>query len=271
MAVKKNIKCPLCGSVEKKELWKSSYFLLYACGDCGTNYQDLFRKIPKEYDASYFEANHRKAYGKTYLEDEANIRSYARRRLGVIRKIMKSGGTGKLLDIGSALGTFCDEARKAGFSSEGVEVSRFARDFAKKTYGLKSYPELKKPGKEKYGCVTMWFTLEHMDDPDRKIADIKKVLRPGGVLALSVPNGGGTYARFNPSRYFIARPAEHRFEPTLRGMRTLLEKHGFRTVRTEIFGLHPERFGLPGLGFIKRLIRFLKWGDTFEIYARLES
>lgn len=258
------MKCPVCGASAPGLLWKNEWFILFGCGICGSNFQRRIRKIPKKYDENYFKGNHKKAYGKTYQEDEKNIRAFSRRRLEEILKM--TGKSGALLDIGSALGTFCDEANRAGFAANGVEISSFARAYAKKSYGLRTFRSIEDV-RGKYDCVTLWFTLEHAENPAVWIKQCRALLKKDGILALSVPNGDGAFARFNPQAYFKARPQEHYFEPSIRGMKKLLARQGFTTETVRIFGLHPERLGLPEWPFLKTLQKILKLGDTFEIYA----
>lgn len=256
--------CPVCGGTDHRYLWKNEWFILFGCRNCGSNYQRRIRKVPKKYDADYFKVNHKKAYGKTYREDEKNIREFSRRRLKIIRKL--SGSARTLLDIGSALGTFCDEANRSGYNAKGVEISAYARAYSKEQYAIKTFRTVSDVH-EKFDCVTLWFTLEHAEDPSGWIDQARGLLRKGGVLALSVPNGGGAFARFNRKAYFKARPQEHYFEPSIGGMKEFLARHGFRIKALRIFGLHPERIGLPQWPVLLSLQKLLKLGDTFEIYA----
>lgn len=43
-------------------------------------------------------------------------------------------------------------------------------------------------GIPKYDCVTMSHSLEHMLEPARVVREVMKIIRPGGVLVLAVPN-----------------------------------------------------------------------------------
>jgi 2-polyprenyl-3-methyl-5-hydroxy-6-metoxy-1,4-benzoquinol methylase len=265
----KKLKCPLCGGAAAVMLDDTETYYLYLCRACGSNFQHRKKGINKAYDESYFRENHRKAYGVSYIEDEANIRDFAKRRLKILKHLLRNnrGKSLSLLDGGSALGLFCDEAAKAGFHAEGAEISAFARKFAGKNFGIKSYADFNKvPGK--FDCVTLWFTLEHIDKPVEWIQKARKLLNKGGIMALAVPHGRGAFALLNRSGYLKARPVEHYFEPSINGMTVLLNQNGFQLKETAIFGLHPERAGLPKWGIIKLIQKILCLGDTFEIYAR---
>lgn len=49
----------------------------------------------------------------------------------------------------------------------------------------------------RYDLVVMWHVMEHIEDDFRAIREIKRVLKPGGLLLLSVP----IYPLYNPITY----------------------------------------------------------------------
>jgi 2-polyprenyl-3-methyl-5-hydroxy-6-metoxy-1,4-benzoquinol methylase len=259
------MKCPVCNSADYAPVYAGGFYRLHRCRACGSNFQERSGAPAKRYEEDYFGSNHRQAYGKTYLEDEANIRAMAGRRLGVIAGLIRTGG--RILDIGSALGIFCDEAVRRGFRAEGVEISGYARTFAKRTFGVESRAgigEVRGP----YDAITLWYTVEHVEEPRSFMRAVLPLLDKSGVIAIAVPNGAGACARFKKNRYYAIRPEEHYFEPSPRGMKLMLEEQGCDIVRTEFFGLHPDRVGLPDRQAVRSLQKALRLGDTLEVYAR---
>ncbi|MGC8770782.1 MAG: class I SAM-dependent methyltransferase [Brevinematia bacterium] len=262
------MKCPVCDSSYFEKLTNISTGELYFCKKCKSNF--LVANIDSSfYKKNYFDETYEAAYGKSYLEDEKNIRNYSKRRLNIIKKLCKKESLA-LLDIGSALGFFCDEANKMGFVAKGLEISDYAIDYSRKNFNLECYKDLNDI-REKFDVITLWFTLEHIENPAYFLSRISLLLNEGGILALSLPNGYGGFFRFNKKLYFQKRPVEHIFEPSLTGMKTLLEKNNFKIKKIEIFGLHPDRFGVVDNKFTRNLQKFLKLGDTFEIYAKKEE
>jgi SAM-dependent methyltransferase len=259
------IKCPICSSMKHTLLHENREAVLYSCNHCGTNYQIRKTEINKPYDEDYFILNHQKAYGRSYIEDEDNIRAFSKRRLRIIRSLIPRGES--LLDAGSALGLFCDEANKAGFQARGAEISGYARKFSGEHFGINTYDDFINIS-DRFDCVTLWFTLEHIEKPWEWIEKCREILNENGILGLSVPNGNGAFAGINRCKYVEARPVEHFFEPSLPGMKLLLKKYGFRIENIRFFGLHPDRIGLPDWKILRLLQKLLGLGDTFEIYAR---
>jgi SAM-dependent methyltransferase len=95
-----------------------------------------------------------------------------------------------------------------------------------------------------FDAVVAGELLEHLRFPDAVVAEIRRVLRPGGVLVGSVPNAFRLQSRL---RFFRGRPPEddpthlHLFSPAV--VRELLT--GFEDVRLSYVGgrfrrLHPR-------------------------------
>ncbi len=264
-----NHTCPVCGGNKSSIIFKNEQFILYSCRRCRSNFQDRLKDIDKPYDEKYFSDNHVRAYGTSYIGDEENIRSISRRRLENIKKLLPSGKT--LLDVGSAMGIFCSEAIKAGLESKGAEISEYAREYTRSRFNIDCYPDFMDI-EEKFDCVTLWFTLEHIENPGLWIQKCHSLLNNGGLICIAIPNGRGAFALFNPGDYFKARPVEHYFEPSLKGLKILFKKSGFKIEKFEYFGLHPERIKflgkpLPQLKILQNLQKILRSGDTLEVYA----
>ncbi|MFN3659655.1 MAG: class I SAM-dependent methyltransferase [Brevinematales bacterium] len=255
------MKCPYCLSTRVR-LWHQDRDRLYQCLECRSNIK-VFCSAVDVYDEAYFHDHYEQVYGKSYEEDEPMIRGYALRRLKEIRKHVPSG---MLVDVGAAYGFFLDEAHQLGYEVAGVEIHEASIRYIHDRFGYPVYRSLELV-EESVDVVTAWFTLEHMMDIEGFMETLVRKLRSGGCLALGLPNGYGAFARFRSCEYLVRRPVEHCTEPSLKGIYTLLKRWGFRVVHEEIFGLHPERVGLPSTAFWQNLQKRLRLGDTFEVYA----
>ena len=99
-----------------------------------------------------------------------------------------------LLDIGCGNGLFVHPAKKKGYHVVGIDYNKTAIDEGRKLYGLRDDELLCTTlstftGRgQTFDVVTMFETLEHVDTPNEFMENIKKLLKPNGVLIMSVPN-----------------------------------------------------------------------------------
>jgi SAM-dependent methyltransferase len=81
---------------------------------------------------------------------------------------------------------------------------------------------------ETFDAVTLWDVLEHLPDPHAALAELSRVLRPGGRILLTTGDVGSLAARLSGARWHLYSLPEHLFFYSRRSLRLLLETHGFR-------------------------------------------
>ncbi|NDI98510.1 class I SAM-dependent methyltransferase [Flavobacterium sp. LaA7.5] len=94
---------------------------------------------------------------------------------------------GKLLDIGAGTGDFLVMAKKNGWHITGIEPSEKAKGIAK-TKGVSFADSLTHIEDHSYDAVTMWHVLEHVPDVENQISELKRIIKPDGVIVVAVPN-----------------------------------------------------------------------------------
>jgi cyclopropane fatty-acyl-phospholipid synthase-like methyltransferase len=158
----------------------------------------------------------------------------ARPRLAAIKQLAEGR---RLLDVGCATGFFMEAAAEDGFDVCGVEFSRVAISLARP--GIRSrilcgdVNALRGRASEKFHVVTAFDIIEHVRNPVNFLNDIRDVLVPGGVLAISSPDTGHFLRYFMGSKWPMLQPMQHTVLFSRRGIATLLERCGFRDVRVE--------------------------------------
>jgi SAM-dependent methyltransferase len=197
----------MCGADEGALLVESRDLLfpgperyhLLSCGRCGHIYQSP-RPTPESIGAHYPADYH------PYLiavEDEPSPLRRLDRAFGLRMRtsaVHKAAGgrPGRLLDVGCATGVFLDGMRRLGWSVEGVEPSAHAADYARSRFGLRVHVGLLEDAglpDAAFDAITMWDVLEHVHEPRPVLAELARLLRPGGVLVLSLPNPDSLEAR----------------------------------------------------------------------------
>ncbi len=109
-------------------------------------------------------------------------------------------GSGRFLDIGCGDGSITSKiAEMTGMEPSGVDVSGEAVRMAKGRGINAVHSDLGKGlpyGKGSFDAVFCGDTLEHVYGTLELLREIRRVLRPGGCLVLTVPNTGAWYNRF---------------------------------------------------------------------------
>jgi SAM-dependent methyltransferase len=230
--------------------------------------------------------NYKDFIDNLYTEEECGRRISARKILKVLTGMKTRRG--KLLDIGCATGYLLDEARKAGWRVYGVELSKWAVSYAKEKLNLKDvfngaledagYPE------NYFDAVVMQDCIEHLLDPKSALTQIRKVLKPDGILVVNTPDINSLASRLLKARWWGINSA-HLYYFDRSSLKGLLSLCGFKPVKCRY---HARTFSIkywtskarsysPGL---YRLIMFLidkkiminqmltvNLGDQIEVYA----
>lgn len=162
----------------------------------------------------------------------------------------------RLLDVGSGPGHFLNCGKKRGWNVVGVEPSPTAARYAQKR-GLQVLNDFFSNERAKqlgtFDVVHASFVLEHVPDPIAFIEDMKKLLKPRGVLTLVCPND------YNPLQLVLQReenmqpwwvvPDHHLNYFTVASAQRLLTRMGCSVVET--LGSFPlETFILSGKNYV---------------------
>jgi len=92
-----------------------------------------------------------------------------------------------ILDVGAGTGDFLNTCKKNGWRVRGIEPSADARSKALET-GIQLEKDLFLLTPRSFDVITLWHVLEHVVDLKEYIQQIKKLLKPNGVLLIAVPN-----------------------------------------------------------------------------------
>ncbi len=231
------MRCAVCGAGSPRLKHHMAEAEIFRCGRCGLEFWNPAPGFRAEevYDAAYFsDASAGHGYDD-YADLESVLRlNFARRLAGIPR----SPHAGRLLDIGAAFGFAVAEARCAGWDATGIEISvAAARRAGTAAPGRVLVANaLHTPfAAAAFDVVTLWDVLEHLSDPHAAIAEVARLLRPGGRLALTTGDVGSLAARLSGARWHLYTLPEHLFFFSRRSLRELLGAHGLRveSVRAE--------------------------------------
>jgi SAM-dependent methyltransferase len=137
---------------------------------------------------------------------------------------------GRLLDFGCGAGDFLAKARDLGWEGCGVELSDRAISAAR-ARGLEVRRSTAEYPDASFDYVRANHSLEHVLDPPALLAELHRLLRPGGTLFIGVPTRDGLPARvFGQHWWYLGAPV-HPVTFSTRGLTSLLRSIGFRPIR----------------------------------------
>jgi 2-polyprenyl-3-methyl-5-hydroxy-6-metoxy-1,4-benzoquinol methylase len=147
-----------------------------------------------------------------------------------------------LLDVGAATGGFIDEARKDGWTTEGVELSEEAARIAREEFGVTvHHGDVFSPALagRRFDVVTMWHVLEHCIDPLGVLRQARSLLAPGGMLFVELPNWNSLGRRVRGARWSQLKPPEHINFFTPRSLVRAAELAGF--IDAKAWSVYPPK------------------------------
>src|SRR5574343_1890386 len=115
-------------------------------------------------------------------------------KVALVTKENKSKGN--LLDIGAGTGDFLNEANKQGWTTLGYEPNNSAKILAENK-GVVFTDDIFVLPNASFDVITMWHVLEHVPNLEEYIANLKRLLKPGGTIIIAVPN----YKSFDAQYY----------------------------------------------------------------------
>jgi SAM-dependent methyltransferase len=143
---------------------------------------------------------------------------------------------GRAVDIGCATGVALMGLRDQGWTVTGVEIGEAPAEIARNIHGLNVITGTLHDAKLPDGAfdyVRMNHSFEHVNDPVETAAELRRIIAPGGMLFIGVPNVDGLAARLFGKYWWNRGAPVHTFGYSPKSLSTLLEKAGFKVVKVQ--------------------------------------
>ncbi len=189
--------CPSCNSTSFNTcLTTLDYFLsreefeIVECMDCKlkfTNPRPGFNDIVKYYDSPEYISHNTSLKGLLTRLYTLARNFMLKKKFSIVSAYTKGNS---ILDVGCGTGEFLNFCKSKGFSAYGIELNERPRESAKMNFNLdvrEKITDFIQTG-IKFDCISLWHVLEHIHDLKITIAEIKTLLKPGGVLIVALPN-----------------------------------------------------------------------------------
>jgi SAM-dependent methyltransferase len=182
------------------------------------------------------------------------VRRRAEFSLGPLLHPWEPGGA--LLEVGCGSGLYLDLMRALGWERvAGVDISREAAMRAREDLGLDVHAgDLHSAGfaPRSFAAASLSHTLEHAEDPVALLAELRRVLRPGGRLAIVVPNAAGLQSRWFGERWAGLDGPRHVVAFTPHGLRSAIQAAGLRLESLSTSAANAYPFALWTLRRVRR-------------------
>jgi len=223
--------CPACASVERRAVGEKNGFAFFDCRSCATLYTG---EIPAEGQAE--------DYDEYYSESNLSVPEFVSQRVReIVGGFEAYRGSGRLLDIGFGAGTILKIAAELGWDVYGLEVSKPAVDQASREGFKVFHGKLLDAGytSDHFDVITASEILEHLDSPIDNLAEVRRILRPGGLFWATTPSCRSLSRRTMGLNWTVASPPEHVQLFSRKGVLMMLRESGFVPISVKTAGLNP--------------------------------
>ena len=197
----------------------------FRCQGCGLI---LALPLPTTAGAQHFyDHDYDEGGGAALAAEEAMMRATARYRLD---KLGAHTAGRRLLDVGCSTGALLEEASRAGFQADGIDLSRTAVDRARSKGHTANVGTVESLTGVTYDVVTVFDVIEHVLDPSSFMQSVYELLNPGGIVALTTPNTDSLTCRAMGRRWYFYLPTVHTFHFNPANITALLSARGFEVL-----------------------------------------
>lgn len=236
------MKCPICDILDYKMLFeirnpefgKEVSYQIYTCNVCnsmyveGPKHDDIMLQI---YDEKFYTSGQQYAPINENGDFTAESRRFPIVMNAIARTdfIKKLGANGSLLDIGAGRGYFVKAASKT-FDAEGIELNPHAATFGtsmkvKITAGNFLTHDF---GERPFSIITLWDVFAGLPEPHIAMRKIRSLLKQGGLLVMTLPDGGSLAARLLGRYWPLMVPPGNSIFYNSNSIRKLLTTHDFQ-------------------------------------------
>ena len=187
--------CPSCGKesfVTHKIIQDYSIsgesFALVRCKNCSlifTNPRPSIETLPNYYKSNNYISHTNRANSPINLVYKL-VRSYSLKQKVKLIEQYSSGQS--ILDFGCGTGHFLKSCQKSGWKISGIEPDESARNVAQQITNINIDSQIDSFTEHSVDVITAWHVIEHVPQLLSTLRHLRKILVPGGVMLVAVPN-----------------------------------------------------------------------------------
>lgn len=229
------VPCPLCGSRRRRQAFRGKGCRFVACRDCALVYQNpqpVFEDLKGRYGETYFQYE---------IANEANFHRLMELGLADVDFAGRTEGFPagrRFLDVGCATGRLLEAMRERGWQVRGVDLCPESAAYAATRRGVEVFTGTLEQARfpaSSFHAVHFSHLIEHVPSPRGLLAEVRRILLPGGLAVVTTPNVDGLQARLFRGLWRSAI-ADHLTLFSVRTLRRQLEQSGFRILAVQTWG-----------------------------------
>ena len=213
------VKCPLCENTTTSKLEDRGDYSILFCNQCKLRFSEPMREGGNEF-------YHHRSYQVKSPEKDWRYKS--------LFSLVRLGNNQKVLDVGCGRGDFLSLVKEKGARPFGIDIDKEAIKTAKnrlKVDEIKvlSWDKLGEDGFWKgFDLITSFDVLEHVSSPNKFLSTVKTILKPGGLVCITVPRWDRDPKVFDSE---VDYPPHHLTIWTSNALKIALKKSGFHDIK----------------------------------------
>lgn len=214
--------CPVCDSNQPLYLFNKNGGTFVKCNHCTMVY---LNPVFKDDELALYYQNNTGMQAAAHESENDFYRTIYSKGLDLIEA---QTSIGKILDIGCSGGFFLDLAKARGWQTYGLELNKTEVAIAKKKGHQIQESTLEDwdvPGC--FEAICLWDVFEHIKDGAAMLTCLAKMLKPGGVIFLQIPNAASLAARILHEKCNMFDGIEHVNLYNPKTLQQLAQQQGF--------------------------------------------
>lgn len=148
---------------------------------------------------------------------------------------------GRLLDIGCGYGFFLQEMKVRGWKVEGLEIAEVGREYTKDKWAIPVHSQPLEDlalSPNLFDAITLFYVIEHIIDPLTLLKEVKRILKPAGLVLLRWPHSTPLVKMLGPlsQKLDLYHTPYHLYDFSPKTIKILLNLGGFEKIETTIGG-----------------------------------
>ncbi|MEA2006623.1 MAG: class I SAM-dependent methyltransferase [Patescibacteria group bacterium] len=194
-----------------KDIIKDDFYSIVKCKNCSLLYQEYILSDKNMYLLYENWISAESSLQKKMVSDIKLFEQYVLELRRIYLFLKKMPHEINVLEYGMGWGFWSRLAKALNFKVTGVELSESRVEFARRN-GVKVIDDIKKELDCVYDYVYSNQVFEHLTEPKKELIELARVLKPGGIIDIKVPNCQNFEKKFGKINWRLGSKPVHPLE-----------------------------------------------------------